>query len=158
MPNYLDSKIYKLCCKDVNIKDIYIGSTSQLLCKRKSAHKNSCNDEYNSKKYNLKVYNFIRDNGGFNNWDLILLDNVPCNNKEQLYSIERSYIENLKPSLNSQKPLGQNHSHYQNNIQKKIKSNINRNEKFNCVCGGKHTYNSKSQHLKTKKHLEYLNK
>ena len=53
MPNYLNSKIYKLCCKDLNVKDIYIGSTSQLLCKRKSAHKNSCTDEYNSKKYNI---------------------------------------------------------------------------------------------------------
>ena len=123
MPNYLDSKIYKLCCKDLNIKDIYIGSTSQLLCKRKSAHKNSCNDEYNSKKYNLKVYNFIRDNGGFNNWDLILLDNVPCNNKEELHSIERTYIDNLKPTLNTQIPLRTKKEYYKDNAIRKERIN-----------------------------------
>ena len=99
MVNYGKSMIYKLCCKDPNIINIYIGSTTNF-SRRKSQHKNTCND-VNSNDYNLKNYQFIRDNGGFDNFDMILIENVSCNSKIELLKIERKYIDELKPSLNS---------------------------------------------------------
>jgi hypothetical protein len=30
------------------------------------------------------------------------------------------------------------------------------NEKFECECGGRHTRSTKNRHLKSKKHLQYL--
>ncbi len=94
MVNYGNSMIYKLCCKDTNITDIYIGSTTNFY-RRKSQHK-SC-----SKSYNNYKYQFIRDNGGFENWDMVLIKNVNVSNKRELEQVEREYIDELKPILNS---------------------------------------------------------
>ena len=76
MPNYEKSSIYKLCCKNVDVKEIYIGSTTNFK-RRKNAHKTSCNNE-KGKKYNMNVYSFIRENGGWNNWSMILVEEVCC--------------------------------------------------------------------------------
>ena len=67
--NYNNIIIYKLCCKDPLITDIYIGSTTNFT-KRKAAHKSNCNNE-NCKEYKFYVYEFIRDNGNWTNWDMI---------------------------------------------------------------------------------------
>lgn len=105
LKRYQNGMIYKLCCKDTNIEDIYIGSTCNF-SKRKHCHKNSCNN-INNKCYNCYKYKFIRDNGGWDNWDMILIESYPCNNKLELHKKEREYIENLKPSLNSEIPSRQ---------------------------------------------------
>jgi hypothetical protein len=98
MPNYTKGNIYKLCCNDTSIKDEYIGSTCNFI-KRKNAHKTSCNNE-KGKKYNMNVYSFIRENGGWNNWSMILVEEVCCENKKQLNQKERECVEKLKPTLN----------------------------------------------------------
>ncbi len=94
--------VYKLCCIDPEIKEIYVGSTKNLRV-RKSDHKRSCNNE-NKKEYNFNVYQFIRANGGFTNWDIIQLEQVEFNTKYELHARERYYIETLKSSLNKQIP------------------------------------------------------
>ena len=43
MPNYANSIIYKLCCKDILITDIYVGSTTNIV-KRRHNHKSYCNN------------------------------------------------------------------------------------------------------------------
>ena len=100
--DYSKSLIYKLCCKDTNIKDIYIGSTTNMK-QRKQNHKNSCNNP-NSKKYNYKVYQTIREYGGFDNWDIILVEYVNATSKQELEKEERVVIELLQPTLNSNIP------------------------------------------------------
>tara|TARA_R110000744_G_scaffold17941_2_gene48421 strand:+ start:43 stop:873 length:831 start_codon:yes stop_codon:yes gene_type:complete len=102
MPNYQNGMIYKLCCNDLNITDIYIGST---VCfkERKRCHKKSCNN-INNRCYNLKVYKFIRDNGGWNNWDMVLVAKTPCNSKLELLQFERKYYEELNSTLNNNYP------------------------------------------------------
>ena len=103
MVNYNKSIIYKICCKDINIKEIYVGSTANELRKRKSKHKSDCNN-VNSHSYNLNVYKFIRNNGGFSNWDIVEIEKYNCNDKQELHKRERFYIELLGASLNSQIP------------------------------------------------------
>jgi len=102
MPNYNKSIIYKLCCKDINIKEIYIGSTTNFT-RRTCEHKKSCNNEKH-KAYNFNVYRFIRENGNWSNWDMVLLEEVSCENRKQLHKIEREYIEKLGATLNSRIP------------------------------------------------------
>jgi hypothetical protein len=103
MPDYSKAIVYKLCCKDVQIKEIYIGSTCNF-SRRKCAHKTICNNE-NDQSYNLKVYQFIRDNGGFGFWDMIQVEAYPeCANKRELEQYERYHIEELKPALNCNIP------------------------------------------------------
>jgi len=100
--DYSNGLIYKLCCKDPNITDIYIGSTTNMR-NRKNRHKSCCNNP-NDQRYNLKVYKFIRENGGWDNWDLILVEYVNCNSKQELLKEERVVIELLKSNLNSHIP------------------------------------------------------
>jgi len=101
--DYSNSIVYKLCCKDVDITDLYIGSTTNMR-QRKSHHNSVCHTE-NSKSYNTNVYKFIRDNGGFENWSMIMVERVDCDNKIDLIKRERHYIDLLKPSLNKVVPL-----------------------------------------------------
>ena len=113
MVKYNKSIVYKLCCKDPNITDIYIGSTTNFT-RRKCAHKNVCNNE-NSKSYNFNVYKFIRENGKWDNWDMIQVETVNAGNKRDLEMRERYHIETLKSSLNLQIPTQTKAEYYQNN-------------------------------------------
>tara|TARA_R110002153_G_scaffold107484_2_gene247582 strand:+ start:1488 stop:2063 length:576 start_codon:yes stop_codon:yes gene_type:complete len=99
MVNYNNALIYKLCCKNTEIKDIYIGSTTNFT-RRKHNHKSSCNN-INSKSHTQYKYQFIRDNGGWDNWDMILIEKVNGNDKLELRKKEREYIEKFNSSLNS---------------------------------------------------------
>ena len=98
MPDYSKGIIYKLCCKDPTIKDIYIGSTCNFT-KRKYEHKQSCINS-NNKEYNIYKNVFIRENGGWDNWDMIMIKEYPCENKRELVTEERKCIEEYNASLN----------------------------------------------------------
>lgn len=110
MPKYENAVIYKLCCKNASITDEYIGSTCNKY-KRKQGHKCCCNNG-NNDKYNFSVYQFIRANGGFNNWDMIILEEYPCESKVQLQMKEREWIERLRPILNRQIPTRTRQEYY----------------------------------------------
>jgi len=100
---YANGKIYKLCCKDPTITEIYIGSTLDQYT-RKYAHKTACNNPNSKNKmYNYYLYQFIRENGGFENWNLVILEEYPSENKNDLLWKEREWIERLQPSLNCMK-------------------------------------------------------
>jgi hypothetical protein len=106
MVNYNNGLIYKLCCKDPHIKDEYIGSTCNFN-RRKQQHKDSCYYERDGTHYNLKVYQKIRETG-WDNWDMVLIEKVSCEDKMELHKKEREFIERLKPSLNCGIPLRTN--------------------------------------------------
>jgi len=121
MVNYKKSIIYKLCCKNPNITDIYVGSTTNFN-RRKQAHKSICNNE-NAKQYNNKVYKVIRQNGGFNNWDMIQIEKYECEEKRQLHTRERYYIETLNSSLNCNIPT-RTKTEYEEQNKDKVKQKI----------------------------------
>ena len=102
MPDYSKCCVYKLCCKDPTVESIYIGSTTHVN-KRKCDHKKRCLNP-NDKEYNSYKYQFIRDNGGWDNWQLIVLEQFSCESKMQKEKKERSYVETLKPTLNTNIP------------------------------------------------------
>jgi hypothetical protein len=104
-PNYSKSAIYKLVCNDPLIIEIYIGSSTNTKQREKN-HKRNCNNEKNKKHYNLRVYTFIRANGGWSNWKLVIIeDNFPCENASQMRAKERYHYDLLKPQLNMVRPL-----------------------------------------------------
>ena len=102
MPNYEKSSIYKLCCKNVDVKEIYIGSTTNFK-RRKNAHKTICNNE-NHNSYNVNVYQYIRNNGGWANFDMIEIKKVNCIDRRELCKIEREFIEKYNSKLNQALP------------------------------------------------------
>ena len=89
-------------CNDLNIKDLYIGSTTDFY-NRKSNHKYKCNLE-NGKNYDLNIYKCIRANGGWDNWSMIEIEKFPCKDSLEARARERYWCEQLNATLNSNKP------------------------------------------------------
>ena len=100
--NYSNGVIYKLCCNDATITDIYIGSTTSFRA-RKYEH-NCCCTTPSNKEYNYLRYRTIRANGGWYNWSMIEIEKYEATDKHDLKKRERYWIETLKPSLNKQIP------------------------------------------------------
>ena len=96
--NYDNTMFYKLVCKDLNIGECYVGHTTDFK-RRKHEHKIHCNNDM-AKGYHRYVYNYIRSNGGWDNWDLILIENRKCDNKLDALKKEREHIEILHATLN----------------------------------------------------------
>jgi len=148
--DYSKGFIYKLCCLDVNVKDIYIGSSTNFK-ERKKHHKSDCNNE-KSKKYNRYVYKYIRDNGGWSNWTMIELHKYPCNDKRELQCEENRMMNELQSQLNSVKAYRTEEERLEYNK----RMNMKMREKTNCNnCGCIITKTNKSRHLKTDKCINF---
>ena len=148
--NYSNSCVYKICCNDINITDCYVGSTTNLI-ERRRTHKGACNNE-NSKHSNYNVYKFIRDNGGWGNWTVVLVESYPeCKSKKELHKFERYHMEQLEAKLNSQVPGRTLKEYYQNNSEKIKEYYQNNSEKF------KEYYQNNSEKIKEQTKEYYQN-
>jgi len=153
---------YKIVCNDSNVTQIYVGSTVNLK-NRISKHKSRCNNP-NVESHNAKVYKFIRDNGGWTNWNFKVLEIKGCINKYDASKIEQQHINDLKSELNSNiacfglaiKEYGK--QWYQLNKVKMHEYNKQKlNEKYCCLlCKGPYSYKSITSHEKTIKHQKFV--
>jgi hypothetical protein len=100
--DYSKTIIYKIVCNDLNITDVYVGSTTDFI-RRKGEHKRKSNNE-SSKAYNFKVYQTIRDNGGWDNFTMVEIEKCPCNDSNEAHARERYYYELLNAKLNIKYP------------------------------------------------------
>jgi len=79
------------------LKEMYIGSTIDLE-HRKKTHKNDCNNP-NRNQYNFKVYQFIRDNGGWDSFTFEMIEQYDYENDEELKIREQYYLDINKEYL-----------------------------------------------------------
>ena len=93
---------YKIVCNNLQIKECYVGQT-QNFTKRKCYHKEACLSS-KCNRHNLKVYQFIRINGGWENWTMVMVEQFSCDNRLQADQRERYWIETLNANLNSRIP------------------------------------------------------
>jgi len=88
--------IYKICKDD----DFYVGSTTDY-ASRKSKHKRTCSNE-KGKDYNFKLYQTIRDKGGWDSWEMTPLEEyVECKSQTQARIREEEWRVKLNASLNT---------------------------------------------------------
>ena len=168
--DYSKAIIYKIVCNDLDVKDLYIGSTTHFI-NRKSKHKHACCSP-NSKQYNYKLYSFIRDTGGWDNWNMVLVEDYKCNNGNDLRTRERYWYEQLNGTLNKQVPnrskkqynqqYNQQHKEQikeynkQYNQQNKEQNKAKAETPYTCICGSTIRTDRKSKHFKTIKHKDYI--
>ena len=93
------SCVYSIQCKDKSIKEFYIGSCKNYRI-RNNRHNSNCNNK-NVPEYNIKVYQFIRENGGYKNWDMIVEVKTDELTKDERLELEQIHIDLLEPELNS---------------------------------------------------------
>lgn len=174
MNKYNDGKIYRIVNAELNM--IYYGSTTQSLNKRYYQHKKDSKDPTRSntskKLFQTTTIPYIE-----------LLETVFCNNKIELETIERHYIENhysgFSECVNKVIPLRTNKEYYIDNceiikekyrnyyainkanicLKKKefyLKHKERLTKKFDCPCGGSYTPKHKARHFKSIKHQKFI--
>ena len=92
MIEYSKGKIYKIGCHATN--EIYIGSTIAPLYKRLCGHKKQTPGHATQSKLLLEK----------GNCDIILIEDYPCERKEQLHARERYWVEDLENVINKLHP------------------------------------------------------
>ncbi len=175
--NYSNTIIYKIVCKDLNVKDLYVGHTTDFI-RRKNNHKKNCTNK-ECRDYSYKVYEMIRNNGGWENWDMIELEKFSCNDGNEARARERHYYDLLSPALNSIVPNRnmnewihtnkenvrlQRKKHYDENKEAILKKDklyktknydkikARKSEKILCDCGREICRATKARHLRSHIH------
>lgn len=161
--------IYRITAGDYT----YIGSTMDLN-RRKTGHKSVCNNE-NHHGYNLKIYQMIREVGGWDKCEMVPIEEYDCENNTQCRIREEHWRREYNSIMNSIQAYQSienrrdyrrsNGIEYREKNKEKIserrrkyrEANKERNHtKYTCECGGRYTHQSISIHNKTQKHLNYL--
>lgn len=93
-----DFIIYKLSCKNETITYTYIGHT-KCFTTRKSAHKSDCCKEHKP-NYNFPLYKYIRENGGWDNWQMTPIEKINCDLMSAKIR-EQYWIEQQQNRLNT---------------------------------------------------------
>ena len=85
MPNYQNAKIYAL--RSHQTKDIYIGSTAELLCRRIAKHKY----DFKTKRTHITSKHILK----YDDCYIELIEEFPCNNRMELHRREGYYIREM---------------------------------------------------------------
>jgi hypothetical protein len=101
--DYSNTIIYKITCKDENVTDVYVGHTTNFV-QRKHTHKQSCINNKSS-NYNCKLYEVIRNKGGWNNWKMDIIHFFNCKDQFEARQKEQEYFVLLNATLNSVEPM-----------------------------------------------------
>jgi hypothetical protein len=140
--DYSKIVIYKLVCNDENIIDVYVGSTTDFI-KRKYQHK-SCSNGNTCKVASCKIYKTIRDNGGWDNWQMIQIEEFPCTNGEEARDRELYWYDQLHATMNSNRPLKLSDAEYYIQTREHRKQYYEQNKDRLIEYGKKHYENNKN--------------
>ncbi len=100
--DYSKCAFYRLVCRDITVTECYVGHTTNIV-DRRYKHKSSCTNE-KAKGYNLSVYQFIRRMGGWDNWQLLVIEQLAVFDDVAARLRERHWCEHYKATLNSNVP------------------------------------------------------
>ena len=160
--------IYKICCDDCP-EFVYVGSTKAFR-QRKTLHKSRIN-----KGYNTKLYTTIRENGGWENWRMVILEDCGEITFTEARIKEEEYRVKLNANLNSQRCHQTEEEYYErhrkqareykeNNKEKVKEYRENNKEKImewktqriTCECGRTFRIDGKAEHERTLIHKKLI--
>jgi hypothetical protein len=112
---------YSKCCiyKIEHIENeslVYVGHTTNFN-KRKGQHRNNCKNE-NDKKFNFKLYQMIRENGGWDMFKMIEVEKYPCKDKREAERREDEIMKELKANMNMIRASRTQKQYYEDNKEK----------------------------------------
>ena len=158
--NYI---IYKIVCDDLP-DFIYVGSTSDFNY-RKRKHRQNSKDE-NCKAYNYKLYTTINENGGWENWRMIQINQVPNITRREAEAVEQEYSVELKANLNDKRAFlfpevkkelkAIRAKRYNESELGKETTKARASIRYVCDCGKEICVVEKNRHNKSQFHLNYI--
>ena len=145
---------YIYCLHNEDLPEYYIGSTKNLT-NRWYGHRGD------SKRHpNYKVYKYINNNCGINNFKMEVLDEI-YGDKQDARKLERYYIDLLCATLNEREPGRTQKEYdawqkpiYRENNKEQISEK--RKEKFTCICGSETRIGDQSRHFRSRKHINFI--
>ena len=134
---YSNGKIYKIVDKTTDM--IYVGSTIQKLADRLKEHEYKYKYFLSGKKTaNLTSFKILENK----NYKIELIENFPCENKQDLTKREGYYIK-----LYRQQEL---------NIVNKCVAGQDQYELMTCNCGMRYTHKHQAKHIRSYPHQKFL--
>jgi len=170
--------IYKICCDDLP-DFVYVGSTKSFR-ERKWRHKSNCHN-INSREYNKKkLYNIIRENGGWDNWRMVIIEEcgeisvtqarikeeehrLKLNANMNMLRCHRTEEEVKEQNRDRVKEWTENNKEYNKEYMKKWYENNkekikeNNKKKYTCKCGKEIRVSGKAEHERSVVHKNYMN-
>jgi hypothetical protein len=144
MSDYSQGKIYKIISSECDL--VYYGSTVLQLNQRLALHK------HHYKKYLKGIIRFVTSFELLkqNNYEIVLVENYPCDSRKELELREGEYIKN-NVCVNF-RVAGRTHKQWEQDNKEKIL------QKVICeICGFEGSKKWLSRHQKSKKCLEHNN-
>jgi len=164
--------IYKICCDDLP-DFVYVGSTKAFR-ERKYRHKQRAKEE------NTKLYTTIRENGGWDNWRMVILEDcgeitftearikeeehrmelnanlnmVKCHRTEEEKIQQNRDNANKYRKENEEEKKEYHKKYYQENKEKIKKQQI---ERYTCECGRTFRIAGKAEHERSLIHKKFIN-
>jgi hypothetical protein len=154
--DYSNTIIYKIQNID-NPELLYVGSTTHFT-KRKYEHKSNCSNP-NVKEYNFKLYQMIRDNGGWDMFNMVELYKFPCNNKREAECEEDKVMREMKANMNSIRAFITPEEHKEQMKQYRLEHKDKLAEwkqKITCECGCVIRKDALARHKRTNKHQDLM--
>tara|TARA_R110000868_G_scaffold75196_1_gene217179 strand:- start:2606 stop:3112 length:507 start_codon:yes stop_codon:yes gene_type:complete len=161
---YQNGKIYTI--RHPETDKFYIGSSTQSLSKRLAKHKGNYKCNPLDKKLPTSKLLFEL---GVDDCYIELLENYPCNNKEELNKREGELMRLHKDNIINRCLAGRTKKEYDKiyNEENKEKKKEQKKEYYEankekakqlytCVCGATIQHQAKPKHNKSKKHLEFM--
>jgi len=106
--------IYKIEHNE-NKELVYVGSTINFV-QRKHLHKQALNP--NNKNYNAKVYRMIRENGGWESFQMLIIKKFPCKDKNEARAEEERCRIELRANMNTNRCIGNTKEEEQERLKK----------------------------------------
>ena len=135
---------YLIKCKNPEVKDCYIGKTNQFM-QRRNMHK------YSSQTGSSKLYVAIRENGGWENWQMDIVHRVICTPSTSCF-LEESFILRYGCTLNMQKCYEYDRQEYN-----KEKCRQHYAVRIACPCGWQGSKMNLIHHVKSQRHINWAN-
>ena len=151
--NYKNGKIYKIICNITGKQ--YIGSTTQTLGQRLTKHRGYYRSRLKDPSMKSITSWEIMENGDYT---IILIQDYPCDRKEQLLMRERFFIENMDcvnklcPIRTIDETLESKRVYWSN---RSPETKAERNVNHLCECGVSYQCHHKLRHQRSQKHIDF---
>jgi len=167
---------YQIVPKDKSINLKYNGQTTNFE-RRKSQHTSICVNP-NVQAYNHKLYQTIREQGGFDNFEFVILEKHLVNDISEARIRERHWYDLLESNMNSILPIRcyqdndkieKQRIEYKKEYSKIYRQTYSKTEKskqhekeirkikITCNCGSIIRTDNVIRHQKSKKHIDFMN-